>query len=193
MPTILSDPPLGVYLVLVAGVVVTGVMAARNQDRKSLIRLALALTPLLLLVLLDRLFESPREEATRKVQAMAAAASDPPSPERFVEFFSPTFDMNGKTRDALKTHPVWNTVRSFKTRVAVWGFGHDAYRVISDNEIEIGFYIKGESQTQGGMIMRYSRARFVKDPDGQYRVKSIKFYKTIDGGLNEEDPIVGFP
>lgn len=193
MPTILSDPPWAVYLLLAAVVLGVAAVAARNQDRKSLIRLGLAALPLLLLIPCDRLFESPREEGTRKVMAMAAAASDPPQPDQFVENISPSFEVNGKTREQLRTHPIWNTVRQFQARVAVWGFGHDAFEQVGDTEIEIGFYVKGESPQTSGMVMRYARARFVKDPDGQYRVKSIKFYDPATGGLNKEEPIAGFP
>lgn len=193
MPTFLSDPTLATYLVLFAIVLIAGGNAARNQNRKSLLGVGLAILPLLLLFLCDRFFESPREEATRKVKAMAAAAADPPHPDQFIENVSPSFNEKGKTRDALKTHHVWDVVRQFHARVAVWGFGHDAFEQISDTEVEVGFYVKADSHQTSGFVMRYARARFVKDPDGQYRVKSIKFYDPATGGLNQEAPIEGFP
>jgi hypothetical protein len=192
MPTILSDPPWALYLLLFAVALVFAAVAARNQDRKSLLRFALASLPLLLLFLCDRRFESPREEATRKVQAMAAAATDPPSPDRFVENISASFNEKGKTRDAIRNHHVWDLVRQFHARVAVWGFGRDAFEQVSEGEIEIGFYVKADSPQATGFVMRYARARFVKDSDGQYRVKSIKFYDPAQG-MDREAPIEGFP
>ncbi|MDB5306640.1 MAG: hypothetical protein JWO38_842 [Gemmataceae bacterium] len=191
MPTFLSDPPPWLYLVLIAVVVATGTLAARNQDRRSLARFGFAAGVLFLVFLIDRLFESPREEATRKVQAMADAATAA-DPIRFIESVSPTFETNGANRDRLKASPAWSLIRAHTARIAVWGFGQDAYDRISETEIEIGFYAKAEA-AGGGMVMRYARARFVKDPDGQYRVKTIKFYNPADRGLNAEEPIPGFP
>ena len=48
MPTFLSDPPPGLYLILIAIAVVTGAIAARNQDRRSLTRFGVAAGVLLL-------------------------------------------------------------------------------------------------------------------------------------------------
>ena len=53
MPTFLSDPAPAFYLVLFGFVVVTGAIAARNQDRKSLLRFAAALAVLLIVFLID--------------------------------------------------------------------------------------------------------------------------------------------
>ena len=52
-----------------------------------------------------------------------------------------------------------------------------------ENEIEIGFYCKGESRIQPAVVYRFVRARFVRDPDGQYRMKTLKFFSP-DGGMN---------
>jgi hypothetical protein len=193
MPTLFSDPPQGLYLVLLAGVVVTGAIAARNQDRRSLIRLGIALSLLLLVFLVDKLIESPREEAVRKIQAMAAAATAA-DPNRFVEHVSERFEMKGgATREQLRNSGAWSLIRMHRARIAVWGFGEDSYKRISDSEIEVGFYTKATAEGSGAMVMRYARAEFIKDPDGQYRLKSIKFYNPVENGLNAEDPIPGFP
>jgi hypothetical protein len=191
MPTFLSDPVLGVYLVLVAFVVIAGVIVARKRDRRSWISLGIAVAVLLLVGLIDLVVESPREEATRKVKAMAEAATTA-DPGRFVEHVSTSFEANGKNRDDLKAAPAWHQIRTLQAKVTVWGFGHDAHQRISDTEVEVGFYAKGEAPGSG-MVMRYVRARFVKDSDGEYRLKSLKFYNPAERGLNAEEPIPGFP
>lgn len=191
MPTFLSDPSQAVYLILIAVPVVAAVPAARNQDRKSLVRFGLCCLPLVLVFLVDRLVESPREEATRKVLAMAEAASAADG-TRFVEHVSPSLTVNGKNREQLRTSGIWNMIRGYNARVAVWGFGHDRYERISDTEIEIGFYAKGEAAS-GGQLWRDCKARFAQETDGQYRLAGIKFYDPTGRGQNAEEPIPGFP
>jgi hypothetical protein len=191
MPTFISDPPQTVYLVLIGAAVVTGVIAARRQDRKSFVPFGIALGVLLLVYLFDRVGESPREEATRKVQAMAEAATDA-DPDRFLEHVSASFNMYGADRERLRKSGAWEVIRSTHARVAVWGFGQDAFERLGDTEVEVGFYAKAQTP-DGRFVTRYIKARFVKDPDGQYRVKTMKFYNPAENGLNSEDPIPGFP
>ena len=192
MPTFLSDPPQAVYLVLIGAVLVTGVVFARYQDRKRLRPLGVALGLLLLVYLLDSLFESPREEAVRKVQAMADAATAA-DPNRFIEHVSPSFSYRGAKREKLKTSAAWDHIRANHVRIAVWDFSRDAFEQVSDTEVEIGFYAKAQVPS-GGAMVRYIKARFVRDPDGQYRVKTFGFYDSAEHGLNQEvDPPPGFP
>jgi hypothetical protein len=191
MPTFLSDPPPAVYLVLIGAVLVTGVIFARYQDRKRLRPLGVALALLGLVYLIDRIFESPREEATRKVEAMAEAATAA-DPTRFVESVSPSFQYHGADREKLKASGAWHLIRSNNARIAVWDFSRAAFEQISDTELEIGFYAKAQAPGRGALV-RYIKARFVKDPDGQWRVKTFGFYNPAEHGLNQEEPIPGFP
>jgi len=191
MPTFLSDPPQTVYLVLIGVAVGTGVIAARRQDRKSLVPFAVALGVLLLVYLLDRVGESPREEATRKIYEMAEAATAADG-DRFVEHVSKSFDYRGADRERVRKSGAWNEIKSRHARVAVWGFGQDAFERISDAELEIGFYAKAQTP-DGQAVLRYIKARFVKDPDGQYRVKTMKFFNPAENGLKSDEPIDGFP
>lgn len=190
MPTFLSDPTQALYLVLIVIPVVAAVPVARNQDRKSLVRFLACCTPLSFVFLIDRLVESPREEATRKVLAMAEAASAADG-TRFVEHISASFSVNGKNREQLRASPIWSTIRGHNARVAVWGYGHDTAEDVAGGDLEIGFYAKGEAPS--GVVLRYCKARFGKDPDGQYRLKGIKFFDPTNRGLNAEEPIPGFP
>ena len=60
--------------------------------------------------------------------------------------------------------------------------------------LEIGnsFLAKGEAGGQQGAVLRYIRTRFVKEADGAYRMKSMKFY-SLENGNRAEEPIPGFP
>lgn len=189
MPTFFSDPSLSLYLVLAVAFVIALAVWSRKRDRKSLLA-ALAFGLLLLaLVLVDRSFESPREQANRRVQLMADAATAR-DPDRFVEQLSDSFSYRGATKQQMRTSGLWTTLRNFNARVAVWGFGKGEFEEIGENEIEIGFYAKGESPQ--GFRMYFMKARFVRDPDGQFRAKTVKFYAP-EGGRTNEDPPPGFP
>ncbi len=189
MPNFLSDPSASLYLVLAVGFVIALAVWIRRRDRKSLVAVALIGLPLLALALLDFSFESPREQANRRVQLMADAATAR-DPDRFVEQLSDSFNYRGATKQQMRTSGLWATLRNFNARVAVWGFGKGEFEEIGDNEVEIGFYAKGESPQ--GFRYYFMKARFVRDPDGQYRAKSVKFYAP-EGGRTNEEPPPGFP
>ncbi len=191
MPDWISDPSPTVYLVLFVFVVAAGVVWLRRRNRRTLVLLIAAATLLGLVFLIDRLVESPREQATQAVKEMAAAATAANGNE-FVRHLSDQASIQGAGKEKVRNSGAWGLVRQYKARVSVWDFGHDSYRRISDSEIEIGFMAKAEA-ADGGFVMRYVVARFVRDPDGQYRVKTVKFYNPADRGMNVEDPIPNFP
>jgi hypothetical protein len=76
MPTFLSDPTLGVYLVLLLFALAGVGVWVRHRTRPTAIFAAVAVVLLLTLFGIDRAFESPREECVRKVRTMATAAND---------------------------------------------------------------------------------------------------------------------
>ncbi len=191
MPNFFSDPPFLLYAILFIGFVVAGAVWYRLRSRKS--RIAVGVFALLLgaLILIDRFVESPREESVRRVEAMAAAATAR-DPTRFVEQLAKSFAYNGKTREDVRNSGIWNLIREYNARVAVWGLGKDDFQILSDTEIEFGFYAKGEVSGQPGALVRHIRTRFVKEADGAYRMKSMKFY-SLQNGNRAEEPITGFP
>ncbi len=188
MPTFLSDPSLSLYLVFAVAFIVAAAIWSRKRGRNSLLA-ALGFGLLLLgLYLVDVTFESPREQANRRVLAMADAATAR-DPERFVEQLSDSFNYRGANKQQMRTADIWNVLRNYNARVVVWDLSNADYTEHGDNEIEVGFYVKGEA-AQGMKIYRM-KARFVRDPDGQYRVKTVKFFSP-EGG-NQEDAPPGFP
>jgi len=191
MPNVFSDPPFLLYTILVIGFVIAGAAWYRLRSRKSRIAVAVLAVLLGALILIDRLVESPREESVRRVEAMAAAATAR-DPARFVEQLAKSFAYNGKTRVDVRNSGIWNLIREYNARVAVWGMGKDDFQILSDTEIEFGFYAKGEAAGQPGAVLRYIRTRFVKEADGAYRMKAMKFY-SIENGNRAEEPIAGFP
>lgn len=190
MPTFLSDPPQALLLLLAVVAIVAAVPLARNQDRRSLFVFLGCLAPLLLLLLLDRLVESPREEASRKVRAMADAATAADG-ARFVEHLSASFRIGPADREKVRNSPAWGLVRQYQARIAVWGLDASDAESKGPNEIVVGFYAKAQTPSNEGLI-RYCRATFVRDPDGQFRARGIEFFTPGMNGRTP-DPIPGFP
>jgi hypothetical protein len=196
MPTFLSDPPQALYLVLGAAFVVTGVIAAQYQNRRTLIPFVVAFLLLVGLFVIDRMFESPREESVRRAQAIAAAA-DARNPDQLVAHLADAIEYRAGdgtahqfTRDDLKNHTFWNTLRHFNVHVAVWDFSRDEVKEIDDNTVEIGFMAKGEVP-DGKQIPLYVRATFKRQSDGQFKLTSFRTFEALD--RSRPFAIHGFP
>jgi hypothetical protein len=173
MPTFLSDPAPAIYLILLAVTVVAGAIAARNQDRRSISRFGIVLALLLLVYAIDESFESPREEAVRRVEEMARAA-DAKNPDQFIEHLADTVEFRTSEkpvtvkRDELRNSPFWGMLRHNNVVVRVWDFSRDDVKQTDDGAIEIGFSAKGE--VDGKMIPIYMKAAFKKQADGQWKL-----------------------
>jgi hypothetical protein len=184
MPTFLSDPPQLVYIVLGGLLVVTGLIAAQKQDRRSVVPFVVAFFLMLLVFIIDKAVESPREEAVRRITFMALAA-DAKHPDAFAEHLADKVEIESGTqsksytREELKTHGFWQTLRHFNVHVAVWGFSRDDVKVIDGNTVEIGFMGKGEVDG-GKQIPIYCRATFTKQTDGTFKLTRLRTFDPID-------------
>jgi hypothetical protein len=187
----LADPPRSLYLILIVAAVIAGAIAARYQTRKTFLAFLAVASLLLALFLIDTFVESPREQAVRRVQAMAQAATDQ-KPEAFLEHVSPKFEKNGKTRNDLRTSPAWELIRQYQAKVTVSDFPRDGIEWSGDDEFDLSFLCKAEAK-DGGLVMRYCKARFIHESDGSWKLKSIRFYNPGENGMRTEDPIPGFP
>jgi hypothetical protein len=194
MPTFLSDPAPGFYLVLVAFVLIAGVMAARKQDRRNVVTFGAAIAMILIVFTIDYLTESPREEAVRRVEEMAQAA-DSKNPDAFISHLADRIEYQAgsqsvtRTKEEVRTSSFWDMLRQLGVRVVVWDFARHTVKEIDANTIEIGFMGKGEAQGQQFPV--YIRATFAKQPDGQYRL--TRFASFNPANHNDPLPIPRFP
>src|SRR5579885_2163933 len=101
MPDWISDPSPTVYLVLFVFVVAAGVVWLRRRNRRTLVLLIAAATLLGLVFLIDRLVESPREQATQAVKEMAAAATAANGNE-FVRHLSDQAAIQGAVKEKVR-------------------------------------------------------------------------------------------
>lgn len=180
-----ADPPPAVYLVLGFVVLITGVIAAQRQNRKSAIPFLAALGLLLAVFLLDRFLDSPREEAVKNSQAMAVAA-DANRPDDFVKHVADTLVYHGDgqphpiTREQLKNSQFWHLLRQLNAHIEVWNFSRDDVKPIDDNTIEIGFMAKAQRRGEMEQQMLYVRATFKRQPDGHMKMTEFRTFDPID-------------
>ena len=187
MPTVLSDPSPAFYVILVILVAVAVGIWFRFRDRGSLIRAGIAVGLLALLFACDWFVESPREEAVRKVQEMSAAITAR-NAAKFLTHVSDSFDY--KNRKKSDSAEMVNLAKQHNVTTAVWEFNRDGYTQVSDTELDIVFDAKATGPG-GEPFLRHFKVRFVKDPDGQWRVRTFTPYNIAQKTQGSEDPIPG--
>ncbi len=197
MPTFISDPPLGVYLFLALGTIVGFAVWVNKRNRASLIVFGCFLSLLALVFLLDRIFESPREQSIRRVNEMAKAIDDR-NKDAFLSHVADSFQYQGEgnssktfTHDELRKSPMWSALNQFGVNhVAAWDFTRDDFTEVNENTIEIGFL--GKAVIEGKDIPMYFRARFTRQADGQMKLTSLASYDPMKR-VNERKGIPNFP
>lgn len=184
MPPFIADPPQWVYYALAAALVVTGAIAAQKQDRRAIIPFGVAFLLMVLVFLLDRVGESPREEAIRRTSMMGLAA-DAKNPDAFVEHVADKVEMQtGEggtktvTREYLRNSQFWKQLRDFRVQVTVDTFSREDVKVLGDDAIEIGFTAKGDAD--GKRVPVYCRATFRRQSDGSFKLTAFKSFEFID-------------
>jgi len=188
MPVFLSDPSSAAYLLLAALVIVAGAVAARWQDRKRVAAFVVALLLLGGLILLDRLYNSPREEAVAASAALVNAVTQR-NTEAFLSHVSESFDMKGLKKADLRR--AIELARQFDARVVAWNF--DRNRVVYHDgpppAVDVVFDAKAEGP--GGTVAKHVKATFVRDPDGKYRMRSFATYNVVQKQVEEPIPGLG--
>jgi hypothetical protein len=205
MPTILSDPPFIVYLLLALGTIVSFAVWVNKRNRPSLIVFGCFLALLALVFLLDRLFESPREESKRRVEEMAKAI-DERNKEAFLSHIADSFQYQGEsgqaitiTKETLRHSSMWSILNQYNVNhVAAWDFtredfndlSRDDFNDLNENTIVIGFL--GKAEAGGNQVPMYFRAKFTRQPDGQMKLTGLASYDPLKR-TNERKGIPNFP
>jgi len=176
MPTFLSDPTLGVYLVLLV-VALGGVgVWLRNRTRRTATFVAVAVGLLLALFAIDRAFESPREESVRRVRAMAAAANARDWPAVGTHM-AEKFEYGGRTKAKFLAEVAPQALRHQAT-ANFTAFDRDDFEELPDGRVRIGFV--GQFDTPGNpRLVLYVEAVFAQEAGGAYRLQGFKVYDYI--------------
>jgi len=196
MPTFFSDPPQLVFLMLAAAFLVSGAVWFNRRDRVSLRVFVGVAGVLAILVLLDRFFDSPREEAVQSVVLLVKAA-DTRDTNGFATRIADQLEYQGEsapvtvTREQIRVGGFWNILRQHEVHVAAWDFSRDDVREIDANTVEIGFLAKGEAKT-GHQVPMYFRATFSRQADGTMKLSKLATFDPMKR-QNERKSIPFFP
>jgi hypothetical protein len=196
MPTFLSDPPFFLYIILVLGTIVSFAVWVNKRNRPSLVVFGCFLATLALVFLLDRLFESPREESVRRIKEMAKAVDDR-NTEAFLSHIADKFEYQGEseqlipiTREYLRQAGMWTLLKQYNVHVGVWESTREDVTEVDENTIEIGFF--GKAEAEGKQAPMYFRARFTRQADGQMKLTRLASYDFVKQ-KNERKSIPNFP
>jgi hypothetical protein len=186
----LADPPPLAYLVLTVLVVVAAGVAAKLQTRGSLLRVGLAVALLAGLFLCDTLAESPREEAVRRVGLLADAINQR-SPAGFLAGVSDRFDYKGKAKAEFGVERAMAEVRRLNLTAQAWEFDRDkvVYQDFNNTPAVVIAFDGKATGPNGEPFLRHFTARFVRDPDGAYRLQTFTPYDFV--AKAQESPIPG--
>lgn len=174
MPTLLSDPPATVYVLLtLAALVGAGVFLAR-RDRAGLAALAAGVLLLGLVFLLDTLFRSGREHAVAHVQTAAAATRSKNYP-RIISLLSEQFRFKGATKKTLADRFKAIDQQYGWTGAEVWDFDRADAVYTGDDAVRVGFMTKAKDY----QVMFYVRASFRREADGEWRLTGLEFFDPV--------------
>ena len=175
MPTWLSDPSNGFYLVLFVLVVIAVMVWARNRTRSDLIRAGIAVALLVLLFVFDQLFESPREGSERTVTEIAAAINER-NWDKFRGGLSDNFSYK-KFDKASLTEKVTGAVAAFAPQAAAWDFKvPEDIRPTGPGEFVLQF--EGKAESGGRPFLAHFVGTFVEE-GGRWRLKTFTAYDYI--------------
>jgi hypothetical protein len=191
MPTWLSDPSNGFYLVLFVLAVIAVMVWARNRTRGNLARAGVAVALLVAVFLIDRLVESPREEAVRKTQEMARAANEQfarPAPQRNWDgigaHISDQFDFHGAKKEDL-LNAIAQAPAHGDGEGDVTEFDRNRVEYQAGDRVMVPFVVRvfpRGSNFTAPQARFHVEGVFARDPDGQYRLRGMRLFEDAGGG-----------
>ena len=190
MPQFLADPPLTVYLVLAAVAVVAGLVWLSRRTRRTFGVFLAVLTVAVAVGLIDLLFESPREAAVRGVRELSKAINARDW-DRFDSRVSKEFEYKGLKKADLR-NKMAGVIGMFDARTAVWDFDRDKVTQIGDDQVSVVFDAKGDPKS-GAAYYTHLKATFVREADGEWRLKTIAVYSYVSKSEGPEEAIPGIP
>jgi len=181
MPTFLSDPPDRLYIAMFILMLATLGIWWRYRTRKALLAAGAGVGLFLLLLLVDKLFDSPREIVIRTAGEFQ---TDFNTGEwaKFEKHIAEDFDRGGKKKKDVKA--AFDFAKSYNAKVALWSFNRDDV-VVNGDTITVGFDAKPEGP-EAEAYHRYVKGSFKKGPTGKWQLANYTTYKVLNHGIAEE-------
>ena len=179
MPTFLSDPTTAFYTVLGALVIILGLVALRRQQRKDLVNLGIGAVVLLAVFLIDRAFDSPREEVEHVVNDMTRTAEKSDYDGVFAHV-SDSFSYRGK--DKKTARQAAETAKGyFPEGIRIWGATRNRFKEIDGSTAEQEF----DAQFVSGPQTRHRVVGVFVKEGGAWKLKTFRLYPVV-GNTDEE-------
>jgi hypothetical protein len=186
MPTALSDPSRTFYILLAVIVVILGAVALRRQKKADVISFAIAAAVLLLVFLVDRAVDSPREEVDHVVAAMASAGQTA-NYDAVFQHVSDSFSYKGKNKQAARQAA--ETSRTyFPEGIRIWGVTPAGFKHLDDTTAEQEF----DAQFVNGPQTRHRCIGVFKKENGVWKMTTFRLYPVVGtADPNQEATIPG--
>jgi len=184
MPTALSDPSMSLYAILGVATVLLGIIAIRRQKRSDAINFCIPAAALIALFVIDKVVESPREQTVRKIKEMAQASRDKKHDDIF-KHVSDSFKYKSLDKKALQERAKQAEAQGF-AGFDWYNLERTTYKMMEEGTIEQGFGVKHLGTPE---FLIYVKGTFKKDPDGEWRLVTFKFFDPIN--MNDEKEIPG--
>lgn len=180
-----------VYLVLGLIAAAAFFLYWQNRDRKFLVLGSILLAAAVIYLLLDLFVETAGEQIERKVRAMARAVAAK-NADGVVEHLSEDFRVQYFDKKAIRAQADLSMKKNEVQSVEVWEFEssvepdvqtliamnlkeEDAQARVRDHTaLEGTFKAKPKGEFTGDAAFYYIRAIFVRDPDGQWRLRTFQ-------------------
>ena len=176
MPTFLTDPTSTMYIVFGAMVVILGGLALRRQKKSDVITFVVAAVLLLGLYLIDRAYESPREQVVRTLQEMESTSQARKYDELF-QHVSDNFRYKSLDKKALRERAAV-AEGYFPEGVRIWNLTRNNFKPMEDGSIEQEFDVQPVNNPQ----FRYQCVGvFRQEADGKWRLVTFRLYPVVGG------------
>jgi hypothetical protein len=184
MPTFLAEPPVLLYAVLLLGALAALGLWLRSRKRWALAMLGTFVILSVVLFLLDKLNESPREQSVRIVTEMADSIKKKDW-ATFSGHVSEKFNANGWTKKQMEGFFRMAADR-YNVRATAWDFALTDPQMLSDTEVILRFDAKAETP-DGQQVLKHFSAKFVKEGD-RFRMITFTPYNYVQKNTPEPLP-----
>ena len=177
LPTLFSDPSTTTYTLACVAVAAALFAWWRARSRNALVAVGVTLGLLVGLFALDRLFESPREQAVRAVRAMgdAANAGDWPGVGSHV---SDSFRYGTRTKAEFLGRAA-SSARAYNANVTFTAFDREQAVPQPGGGVRIGFVAQLRSPQAANPFLTYVEATFAPDAAGRQAMTGLTFFEYI--------------